>query len=155
MIDSRVIRNGHVRCGCILIHETGPSMSPAAVEHPDCRLQVHGLLLAIDCDRCKAFPKNQKRPDRLVLREVNKERQWIVIEIKRAERKKAIQQLKAGLETLSGSLMFSGLVHCRPLAVLACARLRTAELDWLRKPLSTAWGPILVKVVECGDVEAI
>ncbi len=155
MIDTKAISNRHARCGCILIHATGPSPSPAAVEHSECRLQVDGLLLAIDCDRCKAFLNTEKRPDLLVLREVNEEAQWLVIEIKSTERRKAIDQLEAGLRSLASSALFLEPEHRRPRAVLATKRQRTADLDWLRKPVNTTWGAVPVKSVKCGDLEAI
>ncbi len=148
MINTKTISNQHARCGCIMIRVTGPSSSPTAVEHSDCSLQVNGLLLAIDCNVCKAFHERRKRPDLLVLREVNHKAQWLVIEIKSTARMKAIQQLNAGLNSLANSSLFLEFAHDRPRAVLATKRQRTADLGWLRKPLDTAWGAVFVQPVK-------
>ena len=155
MIDTTAIRNRHVQCDCILIHVEESSPSPTVLDHQDCRLRISGLCFAIDCDNCNAFPKDQRRPDLVVLREVDDAAQWLVVEIKSTMRMYARQQVEAGLKTLANDPLFSELADRGPLAILAFTRLRTAGLDRLRQPLRIQGRPVPIRVVRCGDDSVI
>ena len=155
MIDATAIRNRHVQCDCVSIYVENPSSSPTVLDHQDCRVQISGLRFAIDCDRCHAFPKDQQRPDLVVLRELNDEAQWVVIEIKTTMRMYARKQVEAGLETVAADPRFSGLANCKRLAVLAFVRPRTAGLDQLRQPLRIGGRSVPIRVVQCGGSTVI
>ena len=155
MIDTASVRKLHAQCGCITVDSAPSPLARTDLEYDGCRLRVGGLRLAIECDECKAFAKDQQRPDLLVLRVVDDDAQWVVIEVKRTIQAKARRQIEAGLEILARSPLFDVAEGCLPLAIIAYSRRRATDLDQYRLPLRVRGRVVPVRVVQCGDDEAI
>lgn len=151
MIDAAEIQKRHERCGCVTVAVEESSSIPTVLVHQNCRLEIDGLRLAIDCDRCHAFAKDQKRPDLMVLQEVNSKSHWLVIEIKETIRLGARLQLEAGLEVLAAHRMFASPQPCGLGAILAYERPRMADWVRLREPLCVQDRSVPMRVVQCGD----
>ncbi|MCQ3808704.1 MAG: hypothetical protein KTV16_15760 [Acidimicrobiia bacterium] len=151
MIDPASVRNLHARCDCIRQDVAQSVPSRTDLEYADCRLRVAGLRLVIECDKCEAFPKDQRRPDLLVFRVANDEAQWIVVEIKTTVQPKARRQIEAGLQVLADSPLFQELAGRLPLAIIAYSRRRVTDLDKYRQPIRVLGQVVPVRVVRCGE----
>lgn len=117
-----------------------------------CRLNITGLRLAIDCDKCRAYGSNDVRPDLRVLRERNGSCEWIVIEIQRTMDRAARPQVEAGLRALAENRRFADARNCKPYALFAHKRgVRAQEQERLRKPLRSRGQVVDISVKPCGE----
>ena len=71
-----------------------------------CEVTVDDLVIALDCDECRAFTENDTRPDIISVRECNDRYEWLIIEMKSTMRLRAADQVKAALERLGRDPMF-------------------------------------------------
>ena len=71
-----------------------------------CEVTVEGLVIALDCDECRAFTETDTRPDIISVRKCNGRYEWLIIEMKSTMRSRAADQVKAALERLGRDRMF-------------------------------------------------
>lgn len=157
MIDAASIREAHRGCGCFVQDRLDASDDGTRqIRHQGCRLNIRGLRLAIDCDKCRAYGPNDTRPDLLVLRERNGACEWIVVEIQRTMDRAARSQAEAGLRTLAEAPMFAAARSCKPQALFAATRgMRTQDVQRLRRPLRSRGRVVGISVKRCGDSTVI
>lgn len=153
MINAEILRDAHRDCGCFVQDRLDASDADARpIRHHGCRLNIRGLRLAIDCDRCRAYGSNDTRPDLLVLRERNGSCEWIVIEIQSTMDRAARSQVEAGLQTLAEDPLFADAGSCKPYALFAHKRrVRAQEQERLRKPLRSQGEIVDISVKRCGE----
>lgn len=154
MINAEILRDAHRDCGCVVQDRLAASDHGARpISHHGCRLNIRGLRVAIDCDKCQAYGPNDEHPDLLVLRERDGACEWIVIEIQRTMDRAARSQVEAGLQTLAEDPLLADASSCRPYALFAHKRgVRAQEQERLRKPLRSRGQVVDISVKRCGTV---
>lgn len=121
------------------------------VSHDGCKLNIKGLVLAIDCDHCLAFDQGATRPDLAILRYQSNTFEWIVVEVKAKQQFKAVKQIEAGLKRMTASNSFGDVCKCRVSVVFAHKKgVRTADIGQLREPLPVCGRKIIPKTARCG-----
>ena len=98
-----VLREVHTLCYCEI--DTPPSEYESAVEastisKDGCDIAIEGLIMALDCDACRAFSDTDIRPDVISIRMYHGDYAWLVIEMKKIMREHAAEQARAALRKL-------------------------------------------------------
>ena len=153
MINAATIRDAHEQCECFTQDRLGStSNADHPITHQGCRFNVKGLRLAVDCDKCRAYGQNDVRPDLLLLRERDGICEWIVVEIQRTMDRAARPQVEAGLRTLDQNPKFTHSQADGPRFVLFLSkrRVRSQELERLRKPIRSQGKVVQIEVRRCG-----
>lgn len=100
-----VLQTLHADCECTI--ESQPNITGTSLLSKDtCDVSIENLIIAIDCDRCKAFTENDTRPDVVAIRRCHDDDEWLVLEMKSTMRIHAAQQVKAGLSRLGNDPLF-------------------------------------------------
>ena len=157
MIDLESVRASHEDCQCTDVGTTVVSNAEArAIEKDGCELQFCGFQLAIDCDKCIAF-EGEMRPDLLVLRDISGRRRWVLIESKQSFHKKAIDQIRSGLNIMDKKSYYFDLNSDTDIEIIFAQikQLREADIRRYRKRFEFRGRRILSTVVQCGCGEAI
>jgi len=152
VIDADRLRRRHERCGCLLRVRSATVDAPSTLTYRQCRLSISGLVLAIECDECRAFDANSgKRPDLMLLRVRDGELEWLVTEVKTVMDSDALEQVQAGIDVAATSTMF-GPAEAGAMAGLFAFRKanRTADMDRLRGGLRMESKPVTSLVKRCG-----
>lgn len=151
MEASQILKEKHRHCGCLKEYHLTKIPDVCQIEKDKCKLQLRGLRIAIDCDKCCAFPQNSVRPDLVVLRNNSTEYEWIVIETKGKSKPRAREQIAAGLKVLMNHELFRTSDTYRVLALVAHTRsIHTADLSRLRRPLRFGSQRVQIKPKRCG-----
>ena len=138
MINYQHLQDQHGGCGCVILPVlAGAGTGTPYISKDNCRIYVHGLLFAIDCDLCQAFDiKGRMKPDLVIFRKCGSIIDLFVAEIKNTLYKKALKQVKDGCKTLLSSSLFPGAKNCRIGAIFAQKRpLQEAVIQKYRGPL--------------------
>ena len=90
------------------LHQScNPSCLVRTCKRPRCQLRLPQEAMAMDCDRCRAFPQHKKHPDFIVLH-ANASAHWFVVEMKSkvSNVSDIIEQLEAGAKAILSSRLF-------------------------------------------------
>jgi len=143
------LRERHEQCDCLV-----GNTSDGIVTKHQCRLEIDGLQIGIDCDKCRAFSENERRPDFIAIQTVDSTSspRWLVVEIKGVMKLDAREQAEGGLQTILEHDMFrSGIQRARVCFAFKQRDLRqTADRDMLRRPFKLRGKEVPVLVIRCG-----
>lgn len=149
MSTPALLRERHKGCDC-LVEITGNGV----ITKHQCRLTVTGLQVAVDCDECRAFGENAKKPDLIILQQFDSrnDSRWLIVEIKGVMKLDARDQTAAGLQAILKHDMFNiGVQKARVCFAFRQRDLRqTADRDLLRRPFKLRGETVPVLVVRCG-----
>lgn len=104
-VDLEEFRDSHSRCGC-QVASVSTEDGFTTIRNGGCDIRIEGLEIALDCDLCRAFTENDRRPDVISIRQCNMEYEWLILEMKNTMRLHAAKQAKAALERLGHDPMF-------------------------------------------------
>lgn len=152
MIDADQLRRRHERCGCLLRVRSATDGASSTFTYRQCRLSITGLVLAIECDKCRAFVGDSgKRPDLMLLRVRGGEFEWLVAEVKAVMDSDALQQVQAGIDIAGTSELFGPAELGATVGLFAFRKAnRTADTDRLRGGLRMVSKPVESLVRRCG-----
>lgn len=119
----------HENCGCVTTEDRhtrdpGPTYS--------CTVSIENQVVAIDCDKCRAFTENDRRPDIICIQRCDQELGWVIVEMKSTMREHAARQAKAALRRLGRDPMFA-LQLDRARIFFVIRNLRMADYTLLRE----------------------
>lgn len=149
MSPTRLLRDRHAQCECLI----GDTMNGVVNKH-GCRLTIHGLQIATDCDRCRAFDDNTKKPDIVAIQRCGSsdDYRWLVVEIKGVMDTDARRQAESGLETIAKHGLFAVSIKRARVCFAFKQRdlRRTADQQKLRKSFKWRGTTVPVLVRRCG-----
>lgn len=95
----------HAGCNCQIAFWSDTN-SATSLSKDNCEVYVENLVIAIDCDLCRAFTENDTRPDVIAIRQCQEEDEWLILEMKGKMRARAAEQARAALSRLGKDPMF-------------------------------------------------